>query len=908
MASPRFAIGIDLGTTNCSLAYVPLDLINPEVQLLPIPQWEGENQIISDVRLPSFAWILPKSLIKQQTRHMPWHGAEDRITTVLGREAKFRALAEADRVAFAAKSWMSVGALSTRQAPILPWGSAVLVGDERLSPVTIQSLLLSHLRDAWNASFASEAPFHEQRIVITVPASFDDVAQRLTLEAAKLAAYPESLELLEEPQAAFYDWYALLPHPEHLKTQKIAVCDVGGGTCDFTLLSVQGQISGEPHIDRLRVSEHLLLGGDNIDLALAEALKLRMGVGELPRHSWHLLLAQSRSLKEEVLSHEGEADAIFHVSVPLQAQQLFGNHASASITRAEIQTLLIEGFFPRVSSDSKPEKTKNALRSFGLPYVQDTAITRHLAAFLQGTEIDALLCAGGTLMPRFLRRHLQTVLESWQVGKAVPLLEQPHPDLAIARGAAWYAWQRHKGQTLVTSHFPRSVFLELGTDSGQNHYLCLIPRGHARGQVARLEPEGLHLRVGQAVSFHLYSTLEAASLVQHPDPDWQALPPLTLELKAQQAKDQKAQLVPVALEALVRETGVLELSCRSLIDSTQSWSLDFALEGPSRPDTAIATGISPSASTLANREQAQSTVRQSFSKNQDSDSLRVSQLPKRLEDILGLPREDWPVPLLREIWDTLEEGLHRRQKSLEHEASWLYLAGFCLRPGWGAARDPQRVRLLWTLFDHGWNKQFAQDKRLENQWWLLWRRIAGGLDGEQQRKILDRILPTLRKDKDAAAEMIRLAATLEKAPMEKKIQLGRLFTQQLLNGVRDQLDARMWALARLASRYPWAAGPEAVVPAHIVEEWAEQLKALPWPSKSMQKLTLFYQLGGRMRGEPALDIDPDYRRHFIERLETAGIDKSQIEPVRSFQERSSNLDLQLFGEALPSGFVLRHSR
>ncbi len=912
----RYAIGIDLGTTNCSLGFVDLHASQPTIELLPVPQWEGEGQWMESVKLPSFVWFLSRAQIKQQARRLPWQASAAETRYVLGREARLRASEEPERVAYAAKSWLSVGAMSTRQASILPWGSSQLVGEERLSPLAVQVLLLEHLRDAWNVRFAAgddPQPFHQQKIVITVPASFDDLAQNLTLEAAKRAGYPETVELLEEPQAAFYDWYA-----DHAAGTEgtVLVCDMGGGTSDFTLLDV----GSDGTITRRRVSDHLLLGGDNIDLAIASALQEKMlpsSGDSLPRAAWQLLVAQARQLKEDVLQRAATVRSFaelaqtpwsqedIHVSVPLQAQNLFGDYARGTIAARDLIELIFQGFFPSVDASARPERSSTGLRQFGLPFVQDTAVTRHLAAFLNATPIDAVLCAGGSLQARFLQERLIEVIGSWQGSRPIIRLDHAAPDLAIARGAAWYAWQRHHGKTLVASTFPRSLYLELSAPSGDSRYLCLVPRGQPRGLLARLEQEGLYLRTGQPVSFQLYSSLDAPQEVSAPLPEWRALPALTLQLPSR-AKA-AARLVPVALEAQVRETGVLAIAARSLEDAAESWRLDFSLEPAERSDGESSRlvesfGLEVSKTAL---DQALDLLQRNFGKTIAPGEGRIEQLPRGLEERLGIAREDWSLPLLRRLWEPLQEAMHRRQRSPAMESTWLYLAGFTLRPGWGAPSDPERMRLITPLFDHGLNKAHLGDSRLENQWWLFWRRVSGGLDSRQQAKILDRLLPSLRKDPKASAEMIRLAAALERAPLEKKVQAGRLFAQQIASGQKDMLDARIWALARISSRYPLIAGPEAIVPPHFVEEWADTIRSLPVSTRHYQPLKLFYQLAGRRRGESALDIDPRYREHFAERLKQAGADEAVIASLFAVEERSSVLDQQLFGESLPLGFVLR---
>ncbi|WP_176736546.1 hsp70 family protein [Oligoflexus tunisiensis] len=888
-----YVIGIDLGTTNSSLAFGPRAGGDDQpVELLDIPQWDGEGRLFKDVKLPSFTWILPKPLQKNGSRRLPWHAPDAQVKWVVGREAKAEVLKDQGRVIHSAKSWLSVGAGSTRQTAFLPWGSAAAGADEKLSPVMVQSAYLEHLKEAWDAS--QPEPFIEQSIVITVPASFDELAQRLTLEAARQAGYPEGIQLLEEPLAAFYDFWQ--KDAQKRQTGLILICDVGGGTSDFSLLRVEGSAT-EPHMERIKVSEHILLGGDNIDLHLAHLLARKMGPDELPRSSWSLLLSQVRKLKEDVLSAAGAPDEEFFVSVPLKPQLLLGGYASASITRQELLHSIMEGFFPAVSREARPEKTSSTgLRSWGLPFAEDTAVTRHLAAFLDGATIDAVLFAGGTLLPQALQNHIHRVLQSWQPAHPIQHLQQTDPDLAIARGAARYAGLKARASSVVHSPYPQSLYVALQNKEGLEQLVCLIPRGWPREEPAVLQIPGLKLRLGSEVVFRLYASPDGSAGIGTDAPvdaPLRALPLVSTLL------DKGAAEIPISLQAIVRETGILELHCLAEDGSGRRWLLDFAIEG--QTDNVSETGTPQDVKLPPRFAEAEKAVRAHFPKQGPAPG--VSSLPKLLEEFLG-PRSEWNMATLRGLWPALADAMFRRQKGVDGEAAWLYLAGFCLRPGFGASRDSERMQSLWRIFDQGYSKG-AAEKKLEEQWYLLWRRVAGGLNRAQQNRIMDRILPAIRKIGEAGPEMIRLAASLERADAAKRIQLGRTLLQQIVSGNKDQLDARIWALARVASRYPLYAGPEAVLPIALIEEWAEQLKPLSLRSKAWQKLSLFYGWAGRRRGDVFMDLDEHWRAHFIERLLEAGADAGEIEAVASPHGRDQNFLQDMFGESLPLGLVIR---
>lgn len=860
--SKRYVIGIDLGTTNSSLAYIDLeapDASTPE--LLPLTQWENEDQSIEDLRLPSFLWVLPKNILKKGLWPHPAF-PEHKSPWVLGRLARSKALSAPLEVVHSAKSWLSSGTVQHRTSPILPWGSE---GD-KLSPLDVQAAILDHIKKVWDVYFPAH-PFVDQSVVITVPASFDELAQRLTLEAAKRAAFPKSIELLEEPLAAYYDWEAR--HQKH--NGRILVCDVGGGTCDFTLL----QRSSEG-TERIKVSEHLLLGGDNIDLSLALRIAQRLCPDELPRDAWNLLLAQVRRLKEDAL--HGHQNEDFHLSIPLDSKKLFGSYLSAEVKAEEIRTWVLEDFFPLVGSHERPER-QTGLQNWGLPYAKDSAITKHLAEFLAGSEIDDILCVGGSLLPQLLQKRLLENVSSWQSSPINPLAVEAS-DLAIAYGAARFAALRARSEELIRSPYPRDLLIEVEDMSGSKD-ICLMPKGHPRMSPYDVKIPGLHLRLGQEVRFQIKAIQNDGHKI--------SLPPLVLKLDAAGKKD----LIPVRLLASVRETGVLEVSCHTLDDSEQ-WILDFAIES----GRSLAEANSPLAlENVPKLSEAQNLIRQHY-KKEKSGSLRIDQLPLALEELFKLPRDQWSADHLRGLWPALETVMFQRAITPEHEANWFYLAGLCLRPGFGYRGDEERMSSILRIYDESFRRVDGH-ARLLTHWWILWRRLAGGLNPSFQQKLFDRYMPLLRKDKDPSPELIRLLASLERLDKSAKEQLGRLFLNQLKEGFKSHSETRLWGLARLAARYPVYASAVHVLPPATIEGWSDELAATPLPDKA--RPSLFYAWAGRLRGDKQYDIDLAYRQKFLEKINNPEWRKA----LEEVETPDFNTQTQMLADTLPSGFVFR---
>ncbi len=399
--APRFSIGIDLGTTNSVLAYAPLDAAAATSLVLPVPQWGSPAALVERATLPSFLY-LPEEEVRRQMRG----GALAPDEWVVGQFAKTRAQDAPGRVAHSAKSWLCHHG-ADREAAFLPWGSRDLAAAAKISPVRAAALILNYLRGVWNDRFAgqgAELGFDAQDVTITVPASFDAAAQRLTLMAAEAAGYPSTVRLLEEPQAAFYTW--LEQHGGEAggwealgavvgeddgggELRHVLVVDIGGGTSDFSLFAVRrGGAArdgggGGAGIRRVAVSEHILLGGDNIDLALAHTLEARLAGDDerLDGSAWDFLVARCRELKEQALAGDGASGESYQVAIPGRGSGLFAGTRTAAIGRDEIDRIVLDGFFPECSADARPKRIAAGLQEWGLPYAADSAITRHLAHF-----------------------------------------------------------------------------------------------------------------------------------------------------------------------------------------------------------------------------------------------------------------------------------------------------------------------------------------------------------------------------------------------------------------------------------------------------------------------------------------------------------------------------------------------
>jgi len=590
-------IGIDLGTTNCALAFVqpPDDSREPaEVRLQDIQQLVNPGEVRPETLLPSFLYLAGSNDFPAGTLELPWpHEA----SFVAGELAKKRGAENARRLVASAKSWLSHAGVD-RTAPILPPGAPE--GVAQVSPVEASRQYLEHLRQAWNAAHP-ESPFDEQQVLVTVPASFDAVARELTLKAAELAGY-RNIVLLEEPQAAFYAW--LERHPDWRERvgvgDLILVVDIGGGTTDFTLIAVT-ESGGELQLERVAVGEHILLGGDNIDLALARHLEQQLSAKgtKLDALQLHALWQQCRMAKERLLDEDAKR-AEHPVTILGKGTGLVGGTIKTKLQLEDVHRILLDGFLPEVSSDAMPQRRRMGLMELGLPYAADAAITRHLARFLRQQAATSehgsvrrgpsglacpthILFNGGVLRAGVVRDRVITVLNSWLKAEGMepvkPLLGE---DLmhAVARGAAYYGMARSGRGVRIRGGIPRTYYV--GIESAMPAVpgmatplkaLTVAPFGMEEGTETRVGNREFGLAVGEPAEFRFFNSAtrkndETGSLIDDAGDELVELSPVEVNLTGA-----AGELVPVTLETVVTETGLLQLWC--VARDGRRWKLEF---------------------------------------------------------------------------------------------------------------------------------------------------------------------------------------------------------------------------------------------------------------------------------------------------------------------------------------------
>src|SRR5262245_35267089 len=664
MARAKFSIGIDLGTTNCAMAFAALDEAPSRTEVFPISQLETITAFVEASTLPSFLYLPPK----EEIAGLP--GAPEQSDRwIPGRLARKKAAESPGRVAPSATSWLSHHAVD-RSAPFLPWRSDEISPDKRISPIRASALLLEYLRKVWDARFGRCADsFNDQEITITVPASFDLAAQTLTLDAARQAGFSEKVRLLEEPQAAFYCWL----QENNLATAvldqaagHVLVVDIGGGTTDFSLFEITPQPRDlTPRIRRVAVSEHLLLGGDNIDLALAHHLEPRLSNEPLSPGQWNFLVARCRDLKEECFS--GQSRTTFPITVPGRGSGLLGGTLSCRIEKAKMESIVLDGFFPVCSLDSQPARGQAGLREWALPYAADSAITRYLADFLRDrVPIDAVLFNGGSLYPEVLRCRLVEQIGRWQNGVEPRMLSNSEPSLAVARGAARFGTSVFHRSRRIQAEAARSLYLEvhkrtdLGSQSPVRTLLCILASDASTEEEFQIADVGLELRLNLAVRFQTYYSIrrpadQIGQVVAWNEGDFRRLPPLqtTARLSARGVEEDR---LPVTLKIYVNEVGLLRIACVSAHPGVkETWPLEFNLRADyaeelqrSPNDSAAApdAGVEP-----ARLESAVTRIKTAFSRPLDTrDKLTAANFFKNLERTFGMSKTEWNWALIRSLW------------------------------------------------------------------------------------------------------------------------------------------------------------------------------------------------------------------------------------------------------------------
>jgi hypothetical protein len=891
------------------------------------------------------------------------------------------------RLIHSAKSWLCHGGVD-RTAALLPWHAAGDVG--RLSPVEASARYLAHVRAAWDARYPRH-PLAQQDFVLTLPASFDEVARELTVKAAALAGLPRVV-LIEEPQAAFYAWiYAHSKDWDQLVRpgQKILVCDIGGGTSDFTLIHVRRGDGGKVQFHRVAVGDHLILGGDNLDLALAHHLEQRLTgataglpssaettdieentagqassgtqqassgtrAGKLePRH-WAMLVQTCRQLKETLLAANTPEQLTVHL--PWSGTRLIGGGRQLEVTRREAHDLLVEGFFPRVPLEASPERRSSGFQEFGLPYAPDPAVTRYLAAFLSAhrhaasdadreaaaardpARPDVVLFNGGLFLAPALRQRLLDVLQDWfadSSGDWAPVvLDNERLDLAVARGAAYYGMVRRGQGVRIAAGLARSYYIGVG-DKGEEiappgnereppgssrrmeGAVCLAPAGIEPGCDIDLTQRRFDLLVSEPVEFPLYFsstrlTDAAGDLVPLDREQLTPLPPIRTVLRTR--KKGEAETISVQLHARLTEIGTLDLWCSEL-GGRRSWRLQFDVRSATQTDIAAHRSAAEREGVVdeAVWGRCRAAIEATFG---PEGAERPEGLAKRLAAAVGVARDAWPTSLCRRIWEALVEVEAGRRRSPVHEARWLNLLGFALRPGYGLAVDDWRVAETWRIVQ---GKLAHPGAACRMEGWILWRRVGAGLLAGQQQALAEPLLGPVRglhrllmtgkgRGGDFAfpshetAEIWRLLGSLELLPPELKTELGGILLDLLPKRKMAPVRAAMvWALGRLGARALLYGPLNAVVPAAAAAAWLDGLLGTS-PGDSAGLLAVM-QLARRTE-DRYRDLPEKSRTAAARWLQRQAAPAHFIELVLEGGRLDSEEQGLVFGESLPKGLRL----
>ncbi len=610
--APRFSIGIDLGTTNSALAYADIRAAEApgSIELLGIPQLVEPGEVAARTLLPSFLYVVGEFDFPAGSLRLPWTG-EASPPHIVGELARKRGAESPMRLVSSAKSWLSHAGAS-RTGAILPWGAPDTV--PKLSPVAASSEYLRHLRHTWDAQVAADDPalaFDRQQVFLTVPASFDEEARALTLRAAEDAGLT-SVTLLEEPQAACYAWIDSAGDAWRGRLRVgdlVLVCDVGGGTTDFSLI-LAGEHDGDLVLERVAIGDHILLGGDNMDLALARLIQQRLEAEGHRIDSWQLqaLWYQCRVAKETLFAEPDRAD--HPITVLGKGTRLIGGTIRSMLRREDLDQALLDGFFPMAGAGELPARRRaGGLQELGLPYAADPAVTRHLARFLRqqasgGPSAPAIrrgpgglacpthvLFNGGVMKAGALRGRIVEVLNRWLVQEgfqpldAAHVLDAPDLDHAVARGAAYYGRVRATSRGVrIRSGASRSYYIGIESAlpsvpgfAAPLKALCVVPFGMEEGSSAAIADREFGLAVGEPAEFRFLSSTTRkndppGAMIDDWGEDLQELSPLEVTLAA--GGTPEGDLVPVTLESRVTEIGTLELWCKER-DGEQRWKLEL---------------------------------------------------------------------------------------------------------------------------------------------------------------------------------------------------------------------------------------------------------------------------------------------------------------------------------------------
>ncbi|MAZ66884.1 MAG: molecular chaperone DnaK [Kangiellaceae bacterium] len=893
MSDARYVIGIDLGTTHLAVSYY--DIASPEgIQQFAIPQWVENGQWDAKPLLPAirYHWLADEEGFAAKA--LPWPVSDIQRylpQAIYGYWALELGRQRPDQLVTSAKSWLSQA--QTTQDIALPWQAGD--GMATISPSSATAGYLDYLISAWNAQFP-DALLTEQQVVITIPASFDELARALTVQAIEDVGI-KHYRLFEEPQAACYDYLHNHSTSALKDYQSLLVLDVGGGTTDFSLITIDQpnieQQDTEVRLKRKAVGEHLMLGGDNMDLALAIQVQRKLSEqGKVDSRQATRLQSLVRQAKEALLADTDMVD--YPITIAGRGSGLFGSTLSTRLTQKEVQQIVLDGFLPLTDWDDEVRKRQSGLVEWGLRFPSDPVISRHLSAFLRENgdcQPDAVLLNGGPFKSPLLVERIKALFAHW--GMQPDILAISDPSLAVAQGACYFGQLRQTRRQLIEAGSARNYYVMAESGSGKKA-VALLPKGQIEGEVITLNDPTFVLRTGQAARFEIASSTHGEPAVPGDvydfSPEFHPLPALEAQL------DGSAD-VQVRLSGEITEAGVLEIQCHAL-DNQRHWKLSFNL----RQQATISQGIE-----LKQAQVITQTIDSCFNKKASKDN--KFNLRQLLEKSVGNWKQ-WDSHQSRCIGDALLEKIGNRRRSAQHERQWLNLTGYSMRPGVGYSGDHQRIEQLWRIYSGG--IQHHTTAQHWSEWWTMWRRLAAGLDQQQQlvlyNDIQHALMPganrkTNKKPKMSFAyeEKLRLAGVLERLPVANKFQLGCWLLKKAMDSKEPSVC--WWALGRIGSRVLAYAEGHFCLSSAQVEPWIQSIidkVDLKKDSEAAFALAMLCRYSGND------DISHDLRLKAADKLRQAKVAESWLDMVvsESKGDISESDYKKLWGETLPQGLIL----
>jgi molecular chaperone DnaK (HSP70) len=924
----RYLVGIDLGTTNSVLAYIDtqdVEGVGSPIHVFSVPQLVRAGEVETLPALPSFLYFPTEDELSAGGVSATWNEKPPMVTGVLAREQG--ALVPSRQVS-SAKSWLSYPGVH-RRAKILPAQAEPPL--PLISPVEASARYLMHLRDAWNTAFGSnpETRIECQEIVLTVPGSFDEEARELTVEAARIAGLG-NLTLLEEPLAAFYAWIAANRNvqvgtkDDVRDGELILICDIGGGTTDVSLIRTR-EINRELQFERVAIGEHLLIGGDNFDFALARCVEEKLNNIKLTMRQRYALRRACCTAKERLL--KDPALESVPVTVLGSGHAVIGQALTVDLAREEVLQILTTGFLPITAPHEMPATgVQIGLREIGLPYSSDPAITKHLAAFLTqaATAVnespanvrmarpDAVLFNGGFCAPAVVRNTIVDAISHWFSGTqsgSPRVLYNEDVDSAVARGAVYYARVRRGFGSRIRAGNARTYYVGLPSDEGLKG-ICVLPAGVEEGTTLPLLNREFSLLANRPASFTLYSSrtrhdahgevtvLDEANVHRHP--------PLVALLRYGK-KIRDVHLI-VNLKTIFTEVGTLELWCESR-DTQHRWRLQFDLRGEEATVQQLdmvqvqhaQTDSSAVTTSDEGVESASQLIADGFGGFAQVDTSSPETLVSRMETALGAKRQTWPVSAIRRFGAVLIEFAAGRNNSPRHEARWLNLSGFCLRPGFGVLGDAARVNKLRGIVSNG--LIFADDLQCQVGKLVLLRRVVAGINASEQHELYRQHTRAASKknhmNRQLENEEWRLIASLEHLLASTRASLGHELVAKIKKDPEDPI--QLWSLGRLGARIPLYGPLHCIVAADTAAKWLNFLMGLSTFTPATGSAIL---LMARRTDDRSRDIDEAIREQAISRLRAQGIGEEAVQLLSKYIPPESADAVRSFGESLPQGLDL----